>query len=110
MGLLTTQPGFIQSELRCVGKAPLPIRGRCDEELIREAWKCSQADFSTANLAYRKSILDEIVSHCHARPGTPPSVLMLGLGGGIIPTFLETHCPGVQVLSVEKDRNMVAAA
>ncbi|CAE7201292.1 unnamed protein product [Symbiodinium pilosum] len=37
-------------------------------------------------------------------------MLVLGLGGGVIPTYLETFCPGTKVLSVDNNPDVVKAA
>lgn len=111
----TTRPGFIQSELQCLGKAPQPLHGKsfkCDDDEVRTAWKCSKADFSNPNFVseWQQMILDKIIKQCHAQPSAPPSVLMMGLGGGIMPTYLESKCPGIKVVTVEHNPNVVAAA
>eukprot|EP00435_Cladocopium_sp_Y103_P046697 s1471_g13.t1 len=42
---------------------------------------------------------------CHQQ-----NVLVLGLGGGTIPSFLRTKCPGSHVVAVDNNANVVRAA
>lgn len=106
----TTRPGFVQSMVRCVGKAPKPMHGSCDDEEVRAAWKCANADFSISTTPYFKAMVDPIVAQCHHEQSTTLSVLMLGLGGGIKPSYLKAKCKGINVTSVEKNPNVVTAA
>merc|ERR1711879_638383 len=35
---------------------------------------------------------------------------MLGLGGGIMPTYLEAKCPGIKIINVDYNQDVVTAA
>lgn len=106
----TTRPSFVQSLVHCAGKAPKPQRGRCDDEAIRVAWNCQKLDFSKDDTPELKAMVDPILERCNTKPSQPPSVLMLGLGGGIKPSYLKMKCPGISVTTVEKNPNVVTVA
>lgn len=108
----SARPQFVQSVIKCVGNAPELLHGKCDDDTIRAAWKCNQADFSKDQefSPYFKAVVNPILDRCHADPSAPPSVLMLGLGGGSKPSYLKAKCPGINVTSVELNPNVVTVA
>eukprot|EP00746_Dinoflagellata_sp_MGD_P011809 gnl/MRDRNA2_/MRDRNA2_124913_c0_seq1.p1 gnl/MRDRNA2_/MRDRNA2_124913_c0~~gnl/MRDRNA2_/MRDRNA2_124913_c0_seq1.p1 ORF type:complete len:306 (+),score=70.05 gnl/MRDRNA2_/MRDRNA2_124913_c0_seq1:118-1035(+) len=106
----TTRLTWVQSQVQCTGKAPKPMHGRCDDEAIRAAWKCESIDFSKVNTPNFRAMVDPILKRCEAKPSAPPSVLWLGLGGGTQPSYLKSKCPGIDVITVEKNQNVVTVA
>lgn len=105
------RPGLFQSRMRCTGEPPTPVQhGQCDDQDIRAKWKCRKPDFSTIDWIpeYVRIMLGQLVSKCQTKP---LKVLFLGLGGGTMPTYLETVCPeGVDVSVIEHSNSVVAAA
>jgi len=108
----TTRLSWVQSRVQCTGKAPKPLRGKCDDEMIRAAWKCENIEFPKENAfpPNFKAMVDPILSRCKGDSSASPSVLMLGLGGGILPSYLQMKCPGINVVTVEKNANVVTVA
>ncbi|CAK8990462.1 unnamed protein product [Durusdinium trenchii] len=106
----STRPGFIQSRVRCAGPAPtMQFHGRCDDATIRRALQCERPDFSKGLsdlLPYAKPMMGPLVFDCHKAQ----DVLVLGLGGGTMPSFLETKCPGSHVLAVDNNENVLKVA
>ncbi|CAE7726148.1 unnamed protein product [Symbiodinium sp. CCMP2592] len=104
----TTRPRFVQSALRCAGPAA-QAHGRCDDATVRAALHCKAPDFSRGFadlLPYAQHILHPLIHNC----GHQQDVLVLGLGGGAIPTYLEESCPGTHVLAVDNNSDVVRAA
>ncbi|CAJ1396825.1 unnamed protein product [Effrenium voratum] len=103
--------GFVQSEVRCKGQAPELLVGRCDDPKIRKAWKCHglDPDFAKEAFPYVAKVLEKIRARCKL-PSAKPEVLMLGLGGGTMQSFLSAQCPGSHVTTVEASSAVVEAA
>ncbi|CAJ1407788.1 unnamed protein product [Effrenium voratum] len=107
----TNRPNFVQSALRCRGPAPSTPASdafgrRCDGAAAK-ALRC-EPDLSRGSddlLPYARIMLQPLADCQHAG-----KVLVLGLGGGTIPTFLQHQCPGSQVLAVDNNPNVVTAA
>ncbi|OLP95941.1 hypothetical protein AK812_SmicGene21873 [Symbiodinium microadriaticum] len=104
----TNRPRFLQSAMRCAGPAP-QAHGHCDDVTVRAALHCKAPDFSRGFadlLPYAQRILHPLIHNC----GHQQDVLVLGLGGGAIPTYLKESCPGTHVLAVDNNSDVVRAA
>eukprot|EP00435_Cladocopium_sp_Y103_P069325 s191_g33.t1 len=102
--------GFVQSKLRCKGKRPELFMGSCDDPLIRSAWSC-QPELSNMvegeAFPYVAAILRRMERKCRNHP---MQVLMLGLGGGTMQSYMASTCPTSQLLTVEASPAVLAAA
>jgi len=102
-------PGW-QSAMQCAGPPPkLPTHGRCDDASLRASWSCALPDTSgDPILWYFKRLVKKLEPVCESKPNA--KVLMLGLGGGAVQTYIANRWPGMSVITVEKNPSVVAAA
>lgn len=86
--------GFVQSTMRCRGPA-VPLVGACDEPRIRRAWRCRPdlRRVSEESFPYVSEVLARLKGRC----GQRPEVLLLGLGGGTMQSYLQKECPEARV-------------
>ncbi|CAE7783311.1 speE, partial [Symbiodinium pilosum] len=102
--------GFVQSEVRCRGKVPL-LTGSCDDRSLRQKWKCDKLDFRQTlqgdAFPYVAAILRKITARCHSKP---MELLMLGLGGGTMQSYIAHECPDAKLATIEASPGVVEAA
>mmetsp|Transcript_3645 Transcript_3645/g.6507 ORF Transcript_3645/g.6507 Transcript_3645/m.6507 type:complete len:293 (-) Transcript_3645:19-897(-) len=105
-----TTDGFIQSEVRCKG-TPEMLFGSCDDKVIQRKWKCNELDFSNTlhgdAFPYVAAILRKVLPRCKRKP---LEILMLGLGGGTMQSFIANECPHAKVTTVETSPGVLEAA
>lgn len=104
-------PQFVQSYIRCKGDPPEQlIQGRCDDPAVIAALRCKKA-IPEPDLLRSAWIYDKLLAKLdHTCRGKPSKILMLGLGGGTLQTHLEDMCPESEVITVENNPSVVAAA
>merc|ERR1712137_1016558 len=56
---------------------------------------------------YVRQVLDDLLPKCKAKP---LNVLVLGLGGGTMQSFLQEYCPDSEITTVEGNSAVVSAA
>jgi len=108
---LADHPGFVQSFHRCAGVA-LAVRpppgSSCDDLALKAAWRCRAPLIRSADITwYAKKFLDRVLPKCEKEP---IQALMLGLGGGTLQSYLKAKCPKSELVTVENNSGVVAAA
>lgn len=107
-----------QSSLQCKGKVAAEcFVGRVPAQSKKEVPDCKSVhcpckpDTSTFDWPILNKMMEELVPLCHGGD-RGLRLLLVGLGGGQVPTYLEDHCPkhGLQVDSVEYNQNVIDAA
>jgi len=103
--------GFVQSEVRCKGRVPL-LLGSCDDRTLRHKWRCDELDFRKTlhgeAFPYVAAMIRKITARCHAKK--PVELLMLGLGGGTMQSYISHECGDAKILTIEASRGVVEAA
>ncbi|CAE7485010.1 speE [Symbiodinium natans] len=102
--------GFVQSEVRCKGKVPMLV-GSCDESTIRQKWRCDELDLHKTlhgeAFPYVAAMIRKITPRCHSKP---LELLMLGLGGGTMQSYIAHECSDAKLTTIEASSGVVEAA
>jgi SAM-dependent methyltransferase len=109
------RPGYIISKIPCVGPAPVaPLADsphqKCNLKELHGDWKCKRADFkkSESLSEYAVQVLDQLHEICRQKPLRG---LFLGLGGGVMQTYLQQECPNAPDLTtIDNSSDVVKAA
>ena len=102
--------GFVQSEVRCKGHVPM-LLGSCDDQTIQRKWRCDELDFRKTlegdAFPYVATMLRKIASRCRSKP---VELLMLGLGGGTMQSYIAHECPDAKLTTIEASSAVIEAA
>ncbi|CAJ1378874.1 unnamed protein product [Effrenium voratum] len=106
-------PGFREATIACKGRKPhllrwplskAPATLSCEDPAVKTRFRCEAPDIDKTDWPGQWVAWLET---CRMRP---QKVLFLGLGGGYYQSYLAAQCPGSQVLTLENNATVLAAA
>lgn len=106
----------IQTVVQCKGRAPpktcIPEPAnppRCSSPDLAQC-TCEVDQQKLPHLAYQRKMLAVALPLCENSTQKEFRVLMIGLGGGAMPTYLHHHCARAVIDSIEPDARMIDIA
>eukprot|EP00931_Biecheleriopsis_adriatica_P063440 TRINITY_DN38422_c0_g1_i2.p1 TRINITY_DN38422_c0_g1~~TRINITY_DN38422_c0_g1_i2.p1 ORF type:complete len:284 (-),score=75.43 TRINITY_DN38422_c0_g1_i2:13-864(-) len=108
-------PGYIEATMPCAGPKPhllrwpwsdVPQQLSCEDPAVRSKFKCSASVLDDSDGGWPDK-WQSLVDSCKA---APQKVLFLGLGGGYYQTYLASHCPDSETLTLEPNPTVIQAA
>lgn len=99
-----------QTTVTCKGSVPSSCRASTPPAPCSQVQCPCDPDTSALDFPYMRAITKEVISDATCKGSGQSRMLLIGLGGGALTMYLESHCPGLQIDAVEANKHVVDAA
>eukprot|EP00746_Dinoflagellata_sp_MGD_P166852 gnl/MRDRNA2_/MRDRNA2_97025_c0_seq1.p1 gnl/MRDRNA2_/MRDRNA2_97025_c0~~gnl/MRDRNA2_/MRDRNA2_97025_c0_seq1.p1 ORF type:complete len:427 (-),score=84.96 gnl/MRDRNA2_/MRDRNA2_97025_c0_seq1:85-1365(-) len=99
-----------QTSVWCKGSAPPSCETSGPPPSCAQVNCPCDADTSSLDFPYMRAITKEVVSDSTCGESSQSRLLLIGLGGGALTMYLQSHCRGLSIDAVDANKHVVDAA
>jgi spermidine synthase len=99
-----------QTSVFCKGSVPSSCQASTPPSSCAQVQCACDPDTSQLEFPYMRAIAKEVVSDGTCTGSSQSRLLLIGLGGGALAMYLQSHCPNLEIDAVEANKHVVDVA